>query len=82
MRLSPPKPRVSSNLNGRRRNPGQESPNKLDITDRDASARSVSKKTRIAVNALGGSARAMKTLASPAGQLARPKVASSVQMDH
>ncbi len=73
--LSPPKPRTSSNLGGRRRTLRPESPSKLDIAAGDTRARSRSNKTRSVASAPERSTKAPKSSVSPAGQGARSKTA-------
>ena len=76
--LSPPKPRISLNLGGRRRTFRPKSPSKLDIAAGDTRAGSEFKKTRSATSAPEQSTKAPGSLASPAGQVARLKTANLV----
>ncbi len=71
--LSPPKPRTSSNLGGRRRTLRPKSPSKSDIAAGDTRAHSGSNKTRSAASAPERSTKAPKSSVSPAGQGARSK---------
>ena len=77
--LSPPKPSISSNLDGRCHTLRPKSPSKLDIVTGDTRARSGSNKTRSAASAPEQSTKAPKSLVSPAGQVARLKTAHLVR---
>ncbi len=76
--LSPPKLKVSSNLDGRCRTLWPKSLSKLDIAAGETRAPSGSKKTRSAARTLAGSAKAPEPLASPARRGARSRTANLV----
>ena len=77
--LSPPKLRVSSNLDGHCCTLRPKSPSESDIAAGDTRARSGSKKTRSAVRAPAQSTKAPESSVSPAGQGAWSKTASLVR---